>query len=557
MVMKIRAAKMSRDPFLVIDVDLDEFRRSTLMDWSFFTKKKNITIRHNSSRLVIGNELAYPKVFIVQFKNAVIAGYAEPNIVKRISGFYRKYKCDLASYVKEIDKNEYHEYLLISLDFDSNNISVRRDAWCTIPIFYGRKNTRFILSNEFSYVAEIVCKDDISISGQCIAESLLSLDEDDRTILADVHLLPERSLLLQNQKQKARIVRPKSIDKPRQLTGLSEKEMRDGLHQHLKSTLRSMQKRVGQSANLGFELSGGLDTSAVVGTCASLDMGQIKTYSLVLPGDQGKSQNAKKVEMVSTFNIRNKTVSARQFYPLKSIVESKKLPVRYPSSEIYAEMVDHQARVMKKDNIDVAVTGFGGDELFLLDPREDVGFGGKQERQYRKNIKMPAYYTDLFRQLLISNLPSSKLGIIPPVPYSVLSSHVARNNIYVRRGVWPLAPLSTPNLVAYCRSLPYKWREGKKIMREYQKHLGYPSGVYTPEENENFAQLFDATMRTKWRDLFMKLLRGSILSKLGIVKSDVLIKEYRDFIKGKSQIKPFKLFVVIEQEILLNALASL
>jgi len=44
---------------------------------------------------------------------------------------------------------------------------------------------------------------------------------------------------------------------------------------------------------------------------------------------------------------------------------------------------------------------------------------------------------------------------------------VSKSHHLLQHGMWPVNPLSDPNLMVFCYQLPPKWRLGRNAMRKY------------------------------------------------------------------------------------------
>jgi asparagine synthetase B (glutamine-hydrolysing) len=210
------------------------------------------------------------------------------------------------------------------------------------------------------------------------------------------------------------------------------------------------------------------------------------------------------------------------------------------------------ARQAKKKGIKFIITGIGGDEAFKIDSREKIGFQGSEEESFRKKFLSPSFFTSFLQKAFQEAIPNPLP--LPLVPYSVLSSNLARNNIYIRQNIWPFAPLAHPNFIDFCRSLPISERKNKKILRDYLQQQGYPLSLTCPVDNENFASFFENTMRrSEVKDFFWRLLANSQLEKLGLIKREEVMSCYLKYQKKKNKINPLYFYTIITAEILLQS----
>ncbi|MCD6442261.1 hypothetical protein J7L24_01830, partial [bacterium] len=307
-----------------------------------------------------------------------------------------------------------------------------------------------------------------------------------------------------------------------------------------------------QKECVGFEVSGGIDSVTPIKFYSQIAKNRLKGFSMVFQDELGVGQKKKLREIAKFSGMKINFTPIINLWPLKNQTKSKKFKPFYLKREIYFEALDKMAQKAEKQGIKIIITGIGGDEAFKIDPREKVGFQGSQEKKFREFFHFPCFFTDKLKQAFLYS--DQNIMPIPVVPYSVLGSNLARNNIYIRHNIWPVPPLAHPKFIRFCRRLPQNKKEKKKILRDYLKEQGYPEEIYNPRRNENFASFFESTIRRKEiKDLFMKLISNSQLSMLGIIDKKEFEKVYSEYRQRRSKINPGYLYTVITTEILLQS----
>ena len=131
----------------------------------------------------------------------------------------------------------------------------------------------------------------------------------------------------------------------------------------LRSELRSAVKRWTLSdVDIACSLSGGLDSSAIVGLLAELGHPRVKTYSLGFVGDQEQSWN--ETELARQVARRWGTEHHEHFLEPRDLLQDL-IPMVWHLDEPYGGGLPswYVFRQMSKD-VKVALTGTGGDELF-------------------------------------------------------------------------------------------------------------------------------------------------------------------------------------------------
>jgi len=489
--------------------------------WSVSEKGAYWKTGRGLNKIYLAKRDSYPKTFIARSRNrSVLAlGYIEPDLYphfKKCLGDTKELSCFIAQLKKELDR----EFLLIVLTKSPPEIRVYRDALCTVPIFYLEKEHFLLLSNEFVALLPYLAENrQIDLDFKVLSEHLLHLVSlPQRTIFSKIKLLTERSVLIKSARGvRVRYPRPWPV-----LAKCSElKRPLFAFSKILEETLSKYWGKFKEDEKIGFEISGGVDSITPAGFYAKKSKKPLKAFSMLLPGEEGKSQREKLKKIEEFLGLEVNITPIANLFPLKSQLEACKPKPFYPMREIYFEALEAMAQRAQKEGIKVIITGMGGDEAFIVDPREKVGH----------KVDFPT----------------------PAVPYSVLAANVARNNIYIAYDIWPVAPLAAPRFAMFCRSLPEKLRKDKKILREYQKKRGYPKTIYAPKINENFVSFFESTLRDKTRGLLIELFGRSVLARLGLVKKKQLIRSYLGYTRGKNDINPLYFYAIAVIEILLQS----
>ncbi len=492
----------------------------------------------------------YPKTFFIKKKNFSILGYIEPKLYSDLKNCLISEK-KINQFVSKIKRAGDKEFLLIILKEKPFEIKVYRDIFCTLPVFYMQKDDFFFLSNEFTEIFSYLSKDKkIDIDFKRLAERLLFKGGlSDKTIFSEIKILTERSVLTGSNKG-IKIKYPISnliSTKPLKL-----KNSLNSFTKILEKTLDNYWSKFKQKEYVGFEISGGVDSVTPIKFCSQTSKKKLKGFSMVFEGELGAGQKKKLREIAKFSDIGVDFTPIVNLWPLKSQTKSKKLKSFYLGREIYFEALDKMAQKAQNQGIKIIITGTGGDEAFAIDPREKVGFQGSQEKKFRESFIISSIFTDKIRQGFLSL--DEDVMPIPMVPYSVLDSNLARNNIYIRHNIWPVAPLAHPRFIKFCRRLSKNKKEKKKILRDYLEKLGYSEEIYNPKSNENFASFFENTIcRKEIKDLFIRLISNSQLSKLGIIDKKEFIKIYSEYRRNKGKINPLYFYTIVTTEILLQS----
>lgn len=537
-------------PFLSIKISAREGIKISLLKIN--NKKDSWSINQELVKIYLTKRNSYPKTFFIRKNNFLVLGYIEPKLYSDFKTYLTSEK-KIIQFVKKLNQKLEQEFLLIVLKENPFEIKVYRDIFCTLPVFYMQKNGFFFLSNEFIEIFSYLSKDvqTIDIDFRCLAERLLfSGISPNKTIFSKIKILTERSVLISNRKG-IKIKYPIS-----NLISTKSLNLRNPLAEFtkiLEKTLYNYWSKFKERWYVGFEISGGVDSVTSIKFYNQISRKRLKGFSMILPGKSGIGQRKKLKKIMKFFDIKIDFTHIVNLWPLKNQIKSKKLKPFYLGQEIYFEALDKMAKKAEDQGVKVIITGTGGDEAFRIDSREEIGFQGPQEKKIRESFNFPSFFTNKLRYAF-SHLDENIVCPIPMVPYSVLGSNLARNNIYIRHNIWPVLPLSNHRFIKFCRRLPEKSKKNKKILRDYLKEQNYPEEIYSPEYNENFANFFENTMRRdEINKLLMRLISISQLAKLGIINQKKLIESYLKYRQEKSEISPLYFYTIITTEILLQS----
>ena len=150
----------------------------------------------------------------------------------------------------------------------------------------------------------------------------------------------------------------KYYELPRKIKKISYVEAKNKVHDLL---FDSVKKRMISDVPLGAYLSGGLDSSILVGMMASIDKSRIKTYTIGFKG--GEFNEFEHSDIVAKMhNTQNKKIilnASTYLNTMKKLIKVKDLPLGVPN-EVPLYLMSKE---LKKD-ITVVMSGEGADEIF-------------------------------------------------------------------------------------------------------------------------------------------------------------------------------------------------
>ncbi len=154
--------------------------------------------------------------------------------------------------------------------------------------------------------------------------------------------------------------------------------------------LKSIERRLNSDVTLGAFLSGGIDSSAIVGLMSEVSTNQTKTFSIAF--DENKFNEAKYARTIAKkFNTDHQEVLVKPSDFLNYLPEAIR-SLDHPSNDGMNSYV--VSKFTKEAGITVALSGTGGDELF-------AGYGGIFGRlQKLKNFEKAWQFPSSLRKLL-------------------------------------------------------------------------------------------------------------------------------------------------------------
>jgi hypothetical protein len=111
----------------------------------------------------------------------------------------------------------------------------------------------------------------------------------------------------------------------------------------------------------------------------------------------------------------------------------------------------------------------------------------------------------------------ANLAPVPVLPLPALMSFALHNPTYLQAGIWPISPLTDPQLLRFGEQLPLAWRCDKALLRERLRCAGLPSYVCQPDHPETFSPLMQLGLRLYGLDLARHMLDESVLIDAGYV----------------------------------------
>lgn len=295
----------------------------------------------------------------------------------------------------------------------------------------------------------------------------------------------------------------------------------------------------GDDEHVALELSGGLDSTTVGAAAASLTTERVHSYGMIMPGEPGRWQRRRRDAVTRRFRMLDRSFPCADAPPFNPRSRRVREDATVPWGEFYDEAVGTLLDLARDDGAHLIFTGMGGDELSSyqageLDDLDDGDAAPAEDESDRAPLgrraqRFPSFVTpmtiDAFEQrdALIDDAPQSLMYT------SVPESAAAVSTLYLKHGVWPVSPLVTPELVEFCRRLPFELRHERMAQRRVLTSFGlgrtvaYPS----PKRLENFCDVMAFALRDASVPVIAPLFAESRLAEQGFVDRGKLVRAYR------------------------------
>ncbi|MGW2599500.1 asparagine synthase-related protein [Streptomyces klenkii] len=259
-------------------------------------------------------------------------------------------------------------------------------------------------------------------------------------------------------------------------------------------------------ARSAVQLSGGQDSATVALSLGRSFPGQVSGCVMTLPGPVGAQQERRRDHLFRAARLgRDVRVPALASPPLWPGGVRRAAPGMCTAyDEPYAEALSVMVRSAARGGVHTMVTGFGGDELMAV----------RHQRRARPGVGERAWLGPVARDAAAER----ESGIAPPtaVPETALLALRTASPVLLRSGVWPVAPLMSPDLVRFARWLPEEWRTDKRIMRARLRRYGLPEWVVQPRRREVFTDVMAHSMHRYGPGLLRRIARGPLV-ELGLL----------------------------------------
>ncbi|MFI9329905.1 asparagine synthase-related protein [Kitasatospora sp. NPDC052868] len=282
---------------------------------------------------------------------------------------------------------------------------------------------------------------------------------------------------------------------------------------------RSVARLPWTGSRTAVQLSGGMDSTVVALALRTTPQRIGVTAGTVLLDAERGLQQAERRRLILEYiasGWSSVTVNALDQLPYGPASRYSRPQWTSPYDDIYADALGSLSGRFTDRGINAVFTGIGGDELMATTAAEDVGGWGGFE---------PADTPPWLGPAALASLLEIDTAITPAavVPETALMAKTVCGPAFLRRGIWPIHPLTDPVLVRLCEWMPLEWRERKRLLREVIARTGLPAQVAHPPLAENFQQVITLAMRRHGVPRLRQILaEGSPLIEVGLLDPDGL-----------------------------------
>ncbi len=395
------------------------------------------------------------------------------------------------------------DYVMVEVAQRARRVKLRAGAFGSAPVYCRATNARILVSWDFAdFLTENLPIDFEAASCSLALEQVYSA----RQICIGVHLLTERATFYL-EPGRAQYRYPSAFEVPARP---APHEDVDAVATFGHLLRRAISIRPMTAGRIVAELSGGMDSAAVACALAQLH-GPVASQGVLVSGDCRMSQVERRLQITDRLGLLDETVEIDALPPSLDLHPGRRKV--YVNTEYYLEAFEKLWDAACARDCDLMFTGLGGDELFM-GWDDEPGCGDKADdprvaepQRFARKLLTPRALTAA-RSLHAFDAPAG------PVP-SVMAS-VSKGHHLMQHGIWPINPLSDPNLMIFCYQLPSERRRGRNIMRDYLRACLGKEIFPQDYAKETFAQVFPKLI-TRQRKAIAAQLRECALADLGLV----------------------------------------
>ncbi len=400
------------------------------------------------------------------------------------------------------------DYVMFEVAQPGRRVKLRAGVLGSAPVYCRATDEKVLVSWDFAdFLAEKLPIDFEAASCSLALEQVYSA----RQICVGVHLLTERATFYL-EPGRAEYRYPAAFEVPEPTRRGEDVDVVAAFGQLLQ---RSIAMRPITADRIAAELSGGMDSATVACVLAEL-YGPVASQGVLVTGENRLPQIERRRKIAARLGLLDETVDIDALPPSLDLRPGARK--EYVNTEYYLEAFEALWGAAHAQGRDLMFTGLGGDELFMGSGGAGQGVAADapmltEPQRYGRRLLTPRALSAA-RSLHAFDAPA---GPVPSVMASVSKSHHL-----LRHGMWPVHPLSDPNLMIFCYQLPSQYRRRRDTMRQYlQACLGQEIFPHDYAK-ETFAQVFPGLI-AKQKAAIAAQLRECALADLGLIDRDAAL----------------------------------
>ncbi|WP_369943869.1 asparagine synthase-related protein [Xanthomonas medicagonis] len=403
------------------------------------------------------------------------------------------------------------DYLMIEVAQAGCRLKLRAGLLGSAPVYCRVADDGLEISYDLADFFSRPTTIDLEMASRRLA---LNADYSARQLCSGVVMLTERATLYA-EPGRARYVYPS----PTEAVSPSEEAVIDYGMERFEQLLQRAVSIRPVSKPIAVELSGGMDSATVACALTRLH-GNILSLGILLDEGYSQAQAERRRMLVETLGLRDTTVHIDALPPTLDL-RPRADRADYPLAEFYLEAFETLWDDAQAQGSEQLFTGLGGDQLFPTyrneePPTRGPGDDVASEAKRRAEALLTPRALNASRSISGFDAPPG------PLSASVLASSMCQAPHLLRRGLWPVNPLSDPHLVAFCRRLPFDSRKDRETMWRY---LRANAGEVFPRSycKETFAHVLPELIAQHAKTIAMQLSECA-LADLGLVKPDAVLQ---------------------------------
>ncbi len=520
---------------------------ATSKGWCFNESSIEPFAHQSLESFAITNGIQY--LFVVRERNTQIITNETKKSTLRIV-------CD--NEFREVTKN-LREWSLhyISLLIDRNAITIHTGKWGVAPIYLVESNNKLLGHwNPKEHYKHLSL---LTLDKELVSHYLITYYRpySKKTIFPQMHRLTERSVAHWSGNNTLEIIYPPSLEQPfaRELKPNADVVgmFKEILNHSMKRWIHDDMKTISA------ELSSGLDSGIVSIIASSLTSTKLQTYGLLVMDEYKEAQISRRNEFIARFGYEDTSIDIEGFLPFSRnsyrIINAEMVPWE----GCYHAAFNHLLSLAKQKKNNLLFTGFGGDELFFSywDEMDDEDKKSYISSAYLQRDKVPLFIKDDLYETYFDTVNSIKRAPKSLMSDSSVEAVAYGSPVYLSNNIWPVSPYCTPELINFCRSLPFSWRKNRRLQREFLAQSGCSKKITHPQKPEDFGPVMFHALQQSVSQV-NKLFKNSYLADLGYIEPKKFISAYQEHINHQqtSKYSNIDFYTVIALEYTMRSLVA-